>query len=388
VAACTAQFTARGRFGEPLKQAFRAIPKDDPLGHLLNGNAHCVNKIAKELALAAQDWIEKDFYKELGVEKSADDATIKKAYRKLARKYHPDQNPGDNAAEAKFKSVSEAYSVLSDKSQRSEYDQIRSYAGGGPRFMPGAGGGASAEDLFGGMFGGSSRPRSSSRGSFAGMNLDDLFGYGGSSFDSQFNRYEDQIRNQSGGRPRARMDQPGESINAEVTLPFRTAVEGDTVELTVAGKNVKVRIPAGIKDGGTLRVPGKGYASPGTGPKGDLNLTVNVTKHPVYSMQGRNLKINVPVTFAEAAAGATIDIPKIDGSSVKLKIAPGTPTGRTMRVKDAGVKTAQGTGDLLVTVNVSVPKNLSDEAKDLLAKFAELSNEGDVREKLVEEARV
>ncbi|MCL1800994.1 MAG: DnaJ domain-containing protein, partial [Promicromonosporaceae bacterium] len=250
--------------------------------------------------MASQDWIEKDFYKELGVEKTADDAAIKKAYRKLARKYHPDQNAGDNKAETKFKAVTEAYSVLSDSAQRKEYDQIRAYAGGGARFMPGSGGASGMggyEDLFGGMFGGGGGSRRQTSGSnmFGGMNLDDLFGYGGTSFDNQFNRYEDQIRGQGYGR--TTMNRPGEDINAEITLPFRTAIEGDTVEMTIDGKNLKTRVPAGTKDGATLKLRGKGYPSPGDGPNGDLLLTVHVGPHPVYSLSGRNLKITVPISF-------------------------------------------------------------------------------------------
>jgi molecular chaperone DnaJ len=330
--------------------------------------------------------MEKDFYKELGVEKTADEAEIKKAYRKLARKYHPDQNQGDAKAEAKFKAVSEAYSVLSDKSQRDEYDQIRAYAGGGARFAGGGGGaGASYEDLFGGMnFGGSSRRRTSNP--YSGINLDDLFGFGGSNFDNQFNRYEDQIRTGSRGQTRSRLDQPGQDINAELTLPFRTAVEGDTVEFAVDGKTVKTRIPAGIKDGATLKLRGKGQPSAGSGPNGDLMLTVHVGKHPVYSLSGRNLKITVPVTFPEAAAGATIDVPKIDGSTVKVRIPAGTPSGRTLRVKGAGVVTPNATGDMLVTVNVVVPEHLTSEAKEALAKFADLIGNENPRDQLLADA--
>jgi molecular chaperone DnaJ len=335
--------------------------------------------------------MDKDFYKELGVEKTADEATIKKSYRKLARKYHPDQNQGDAKAEAKFKAVSEAYSVLSDKSQRDEYDQIRAYAGGGARFMPGAGGGgggASYEDLFGGMsFGGSSRGRRASN-PYGGINLDDLFGFGGSSFDNQFNRYEDQIRNggSTGYGSRASINQPGEDIRAEVNLDFRSAVEGYTGEFSVAGRTVKTRIPAGVKDGATLKIKGKGYASPGSGPAGDLLLTVNIGKHPVYELSGRNLKLTVPITFTEAAIGATIEVPKIDGSMVKVRIPAGTPNGRTLRVKGGGVVTPTATGDMLVTVNVTVPQNLSDEAKELLTKFDAAAGQQNIRESLITDA--
>ena len=356
--------------------------------------------------MAAQDWIDKDFYKDLGVEKTADEQTIKKAYRKAARKYHPDQNPGDKKAEAKFKEVSEAYSVLSDKSQRAEYDQIRQFAGGGPRFAPGAGG-AGAEDLFGmfgcGGHGGGRRTTFSTGGGgspFGGINLDDLFGGGGFSSPRYTSRtggagfgdtgVDDDFYNQwkAGGRTtNARPVTAGDDISAEVTLPFRTAAEGDTVELTVASKNVKTRIPAGIKDGAKVRVRGKGYASGTGGPAGDLVLTVHISKHPVYSMQGNNLRITVPVTFAEAALGATIEVPKLDGSTVKLKVPSGTPSGRTLRVKGAGVVTSKGTGDLLVTVNVEVPSRLNADAKEKLSEFAAALGTQDPRQKLMAEAR-
>lgn len=355
--------------------------------------------------MAAQDWIDKDFYKDLGVEKTADEQTIKKAYRKAARKYHPDQNPGDKKAEAKFKEVSEAYSVLSDKTQRAEYDQIRQFAGGGARFAPGSGG-ASAEDLFG-MFGGGApgggrRTSFSSGGGspFSGINLDDLFG-GGSSF-PRYSRstggfsglgdqgVDDDFYNQwkAGGRTSsARPVTAGEDIAAEVTLPFRTAAEGDTVELTVGGRNVKTRIPAGIKDGAKVRVRGKGLASGTGGPAGDLVLTVHVSKHPVYMMSGNNLRLTVPVTFVEAALGATIEVPKLDGTTVKLKVPAGTPSGRTLRVKGAGVAASKGTGDLLVTVNVEVPTRLNAEAKEKLTAFDQAVGTQDPRQSLMAEAR-
>jgi molecular chaperone DnaJ len=340
--------------------------------------------------VASQDWIEKDFYKELGVDKTADEATIKKAYRKLARKYHPDQNAGDKAAEAKFKSVAAAYAVLSDKEQRSEYDQVRAYAGGGARFTGGSQGSSAGgyEDLFGGMnFGTSSYPRRRSTGAFEGINLDDLFGFGGSSFDSQFNRYEEQIRNPGSTGARTTLNRPGEDIKAEITLPLRTAVEGDTVELSVAGRTVKTRVPAGTKDGATLKLRGKGYGSPGDGPNGDLLLTVHVSKHPVYTMSGRNLRLTVPVTFAEAALGAIVDVPKLDGSTVKVRIPAGTPNGRTLRVPNAGVETSAGTGALLVTVSVQVPENLNETAKQALTDFEKAVGEQNVREQLIADAR-
>ena len=357
--------------------------------------------------MAAQDWIDKDFYKELGVTKGADDTEIKKSYRKLARKYHPDQNPGDKKAEAKFKDISEAYAVLSDKEQRAEYDQIRQFAGGGARFMPGGGGGygggssAGFDDMFGSMFGGGmpGGGRRTAYSSGGGINLEDLFSNFGSPSTSYRSRTQSPFadsagvdddyynnwrsgRGSVGGAP-----QSGQDIAAEVTLPFRTAAEGDTVELTVGGRTVKARVPAGIKDGAKLRLRGKGNPSPNGGSPGDIVLTVHVGKHSVYSMSGKNLKITVPVTFVEAAAGATIEVPKLDGSTVKVKVPPGTPSGRTLRVKGAGVQAASGAGDLLVTVNVEVPKNLSADAKEKLEAFAAAVGQDDPRANLMSEAR-
>lgn len=356
--------------------------------------------------MAAQDWIDKDFYKELGVTKTSDDQAIKKAYRKLARQYHPDQNPGDKKAEAKFKDISEAYAVLSDKTQRAEYDQIRQYAGGGARFMPGAGGGGARggnfDDMFGSMFGGGGMPGAGRRSSFSsggGINFEDLFSNFGSPSSSYRSRAQSPYadtgavdddfyndwrsgRSSVGSAPRS-----GQDISAEVSLPFRTAAEGDTVELTVDGRTVKTRVPAGIKDGAKLRLRGKGQAAPSGGPAGDLILTVHVGKHPVYAMSGKNLKITVPVTFSEAAAGATIEVPKLDGSTVKVKVPPGTPSGRTLRVKGAGVQASSGAGDLLVTVNVEVPERLSAEAKEKLAAFDAAVGAQNPRENLMAEAR-
>ena len=301
--------------------------------------------------MASQDWIEKDFYATLGVAKDADAATIKKAYRKLARTLHPDQNAGDAKAEERFKDVGEAYAVLSDPEQRQQYDQIRAMTHGGARFTaggPGAGGGF--EDLLGGLFGGGGA------GGYAG-------GQGG--FGGNFGGY---------GAPRG--PRRGQDVEARVTLSFRQAVSGDTVSLDGPTGQVTTRIPAGVKDGQKIRLRGKGYAGDPGGESGDLILHVTVTPHPVFGREGDNLTIDLPVTFAEAALGATVSVPTLTGDSVRVRVAPGTPSGRVLRVKGRGVKTSKHTGDLLAKVLVVVPQRLSDAARAALEQLQ--ADEADV----------
>ncbi|QAY64159.1 J domain-containing protein [Xylanimonas allomyrinae] len=333
--------------------------------------------------MTGQDWIEKDFYAALGVPKDADDAAVKKAYRKLARQYHPDQNQGDAKAEAKFKEIGEAYAVLSDAEQRKQYDAIRAMAGGGARFQaggPGAGGGG-FEDIFGAMFGGGAPgadPRT--RYTAGGAGFEDILG-------SMFGGGGGGGRGFGGGR-RAGFQTPekGADLAAETTLPFRTAVEGATVELTVDGKKVTTRLPAGVNDGQKLRIRGKGRPGTAGGAAGDLVITVHVGTHPLFTLSGRDLRATVPVTFAEAALGAQIEVPTLSGDPVRLKVPAGTPSGRVLRVKGRGVATSKGTGDLLVTVQVAVPQKLSKKAKEALEAFAAESDLADVRADLAARA--
>ncbi|MFS0702894.1 DnaJ C-terminal domain-containing protein [Cellulomonas sp. 179-A 9B4 NHS] len=331
--------------------------------------------------MTGQDWLEKDFYAVLGVPKDADAATIKKAYRKLARQLHPDQNPGDAAAEARFKDIGEAYAVLSDTEQRQQYDQLRAMAGGA-RFRAGAGGpggGAGApgfEDLFGGMFGaGANGPAGRTRystGGAGGAGFEDILGglFGG-----------------GGGGFGARGPQPGVELTATTTLPFRTAAEGSTVSLSVEGRTVNARIPAGVRDGQKIRLRGKGRPGDPGAPDGDLVITVRVEPHPVFSLEGDNLRMTVPVAFDEAALGATIEVPTLDGSTVRVKVPAGTPSGRTLRVKGRGITTSRGTGDLLVTVQVVVPQKLSAAAREAVQAFGIATSGEDVRAGIMAEAR-
>jgi molecular chaperone DnaJ len=310
--------------------------------------------------VASQDWFDKDFYAVLGVKKDVSDAELKKTYRKLARQYHPDSNPGDAKAEARFKEISEAYSVLSDGEMRREYDQVRAM-GSGARFTPGGAGGAGFEDVFGGMFGQRGGRTQYSAGGFEDL-LGGLFGNGtaGGGFGTS-----------SGGFRGDGGPTKGTDITAKTTLDFRTAIRGDTVTLTMqSGRETKVKIPEGVADGQKIRLKGKGNPSHDGGAAGDLVLTVTVRKHPIFEREGLNLRVDVPVTFVEAALGATIEVPTLDGAPVKLRVAPGTPSGRVLRVKGRGVTTTKGTGDLLAEVVVAVPSHLPDRAREALDQFA------------------
>jgi molecular chaperone DnaJ len=312
--------------------------------------------------MASQDWFEKDFYAILGVSADADSAAIKKAYRKLARKLHPDQNPGDSAAEKRFKEIGEAYAVLSSPEERKQYDAIRSMSRGGARFTSGGpdGGGAGFEDVFSNLFGGGGGRGgnvrfSTGRGGAGQPNLEDLlggmFGPGGQ---QAYGGYE------ATSGPRR-----GQDVEARATLSFRDAVEGSTVTLSTGdGSRITARIPVGVKDGQKIRLRGKGGPGDQGAPAGDLMLTVQVDKHPVFGRDGDNLTVDLPVTFAEAALGATVSVPTLSGDPVKVRIAAGTPNGRVLRVRGRGIAAKDLSGDLLAKVVVAVPKRLSDKARE------------------------
>jgi molecular chaperone DnaJ len=333
--------------------------------------------------LASQDWFDKDFYKTLGVSKDVSDAELKKTYRKLARQYHPDSNPGDAAAEARFKEISEAYSVLSDPEQRTEYDQIRAMGSGARFTAPGSGGAGGFEDVFGSMFGGGPGGGGGRPGGFSyqtsGGDYEDILG--GLFGNGRFGQPSGGFRGY-GGPTR------GQNLEASTTIDFLDATRGETVTLTgTSGKPIKVKIPAGVADGQKIRLRGRGHPSPDGGEAGDLILHVTVRKHPVFERDGLNLRLNVPVTFVEAALGATIEVPTLEGAPVKLKVAPGTPSGRVLRVKGRGVKTDKGTGDLLAVVQVAVPSHMSAEAENALLAFADKLPKENPREDLLARAR-
>ena len=298
--------------------------------------------------MAAKDLYEKDFYAILGVDKKAGADEIKKRYRSLARELHPDKTKGDDALEEKFKAVSEAYDILSDSKKRAEYDEARSlFERGGFRApMGGSGGGGDFSDLF------------------AGGSSNDIFA------------------NLFGGGGMRRGPRKGQDLQTESTITFKESIFGATLELSLStdgGKPQKItaRVPAGVNDGAKIRVKGKG--APGEAGPGDLFILLHVKPHPVFSRKGENILLTLPVTFVEATLGADIKVPTLDGEEVTVRLAPGTPNGRTLRVKGRGVKKGGVVGDLLATIDVQVPQRIETEASEALKKFAEVTSGHDVR---------
>jgi molecular chaperone DnaJ len=389
--------------------------------------------------MTQRDWIEKDFYKELGVSSTATTEEIKKAYRKLARELHPDANPGDAKAEARFKSVSEAYGVLSDDKKRKEYDETRAmFAGGG-----GFGGGGFPG---GGGFGG---------GGTQNINFEDLFGRGGGAQAGGLgDLFGGLFGGGAGGRPGAQSaprSQRGADVESELTIDFADAVRGAEVPIRLSSpgrcercggtgakpgstprpcptcggvglvtrnqgafafsepcadcrgtgriiddpcpecggdgvstrtRSLTVRVPAGVSDGNKVRLKGQGEPGRGGAPAGDLYVTVHVTPHRLFGRSAKNsddLTLTVPVTFSELALGATITVPTLD-STVSLKIPAGTASGRTFRVAGRGVAKRNGTtGNLLVTVEVAVPQKLDAAASEALQAYTAATKEFDPR---------
>lgn len=341
--------------------------------------------------MSQQEWLNQDFYKILGVSSDASAEEIKKAYRKKARKLHPDRNPGDKAAEEQLKQVSEAYGVLNNAEQRKQYDAIRAMGAGGARFAAGAGGagGAGFEDIFGSMFGGQgSNVRFGAGGGpqgAGGPDLEDLlamFGGGGGGFAGG------RSAGFGGGFPGAGHSPRtgGENISARTRLSFRDAALGTEVRLTVEGRTLTTRIPAGVHDGQRIRLRGKGRPGHGGAPAGDLMLTVEVADHPVWSMDGANLRITLPVSFDEAVLGATVEVPLLDGGSVKVKVPAGSRSGSTLRVRGKGLVTAKKTGDLLVTLDIAVPSHVSGKAKKAVEDLREALADEDPRAGLADAA--
>ncbi len=303
----------------------------------------------------------KDFYKLLGVEKAATADVIKKAYRKLAKKYHPDMNPGDKAAEEKFKEITEAYAVLSDPEKRRQYDAMgpdgfrsgfdfSEFSRGGFRPRPGqrvyhfTGGGPGGgfnfdfgglEDIFGSMFGGGTVPRGAPAG----------------------------FENFVGG---------GEDSTYGVEVDFLTAAKGGEVELAVEGERLRVKIPPGVDTGQKIRLAGKGQGGR-RGQRGDLYLEVSVRPDPVFERKGDDVHVEVPVTIVEAALGATVEVPTIDGIS-HVTLPEGTSSGAQLRLRSKGVYTRSGSrGDEYVRIKIAAPKKLDKKAKELLREFEKLN---------------
>ena len=386
------------------------------------------------------EWATKDYYAELGVDKKATQAEIKKAYRKLARANHPDSNPGDSAESRakheKFKAVAEAYDVLGDEEKRKKYDEVQRLYGGGfrggfPGGSPGGDGGVGFDlgDLL--------RDRAGGFGDLFG----DLFGGGG------------------GGRQRSRT-RPlrGADVETNATIDFTDALQGVTISLRLtsdaacpdchgtggkpgtqpricpecegagfivnstgggfsinetcprcggrqliydepcptchgsgrgtSSRSIQARIPAGVKDGQRIRLRGKGGAGQNGGANGDLYVTVKVTPHRLFGRKGDNLTLDVPVSFDELALGAEIKIPTLGGNAVTLKIPAGTPNGRTFRIRGRGATKKDGTkGDLLATVNVQVPARLNEAAREAIAGYRAAGVDGTLRANLFEKAQ-
>jgi molecular chaperone DnaJ len=353
------------------------------------------------VAQAQREWFEKDYYKALGVSQSATEQEIRRAYRKLAKQHHPDANPG---SEDRFKEISAAYDVLSDAEKRREYDEVRRLGPVPGGFGAGDGSGFTFTtddlgDIFGNLFG---RGRRGGRGGggIGPQRGADLEAELHLSFLDAINGITTTVHVSSeaacrtchgsgaapGTTPSICPQCGGRGVLAENQGLFsfsqacpRCGGRGSVIEtpcpkcagsgVEVRARQVRVRVPAGVADGQRIRLKGRGGAGRNGGPPGDLFVTVGVAGHPLFGRRGRDLTITVPVTFAEAALGAQISVPTLDGS-VTLKIPPGTRSGKTLRVRGRGVPMSKGAGDLLVTVEVAVPQHLTAAEREAIEALA------------------
>jgi curved DNA-binding protein len=311
----------------------------------------------------------RDYYEVLGVARDATPDAIKKAYRGLARKYHPDMNPGDKTAAARFNEVQQAYDVLSDQEKRARYDQFGHAAFDG---MAAAGAGA--------------RPGGPSEWTvhygnegFEGVDISDLFSnlnrgaHGESSAGGIFEDLLGRVRPGRTGRQRA----GGRGLEAKLTIPFLTAVRGGETTIQVGrgggkSENLVVKIPPGIDTGAKLRLKGQGEPGTKGSPSGDLTIIVDVEPHPYFTREGRNLSVEVPISVSEAILGAKIDVPTISGMK-SLTIPAGSSSGRKLRLKGQGIPASSGKpeGDLYVVLKVMVPKSIDAESRQLIQRFAD-----------------
>ena len=306
---------------------------------------------------------QRDYYDVLGLSRSASASEIKKAYRQLAKQHHPDANPDNPSAQKTFAEITEAYEVLSDDEKKQKYDQfghnwskVGGGAGGHNPFegFGGAGGaGFDLNDILGGMFGGGGGGASP-------------FGGGGSPFGG-------------GAGRRQQRSQKGQNIDAEIKVPFQVGVEGGEHELSLqsGGKvqRLTVKIPPGIDDGGKVRLAGEGQPGHGGGPAGDVIVTIRVSGHPWFRREGKTLLVDIPITPAEAALGARVDVPTLTEGTVVMSIPPGTSSGAKLRLRGKGVpdrKTGER-GDQLAVIKIVVPKELSDEARSLYEQLLSTS---------------
>jgi molecular chaperone DnaJ len=355
--------------------------------------------------MSPADWATKDFYQVLGVPKDASSDDIKKSYRKLARANHPDSNAGDAKAEERFKEISEAYAVLSDPDKRKEYDEARTLFGSGafrgPRpGQPGGfdvsdlfGGGGGLGDLFGGMFGGGGRRTRVSRAPRRGADVETETSL---TFDQALEGRTVAMRLASETACSACSGTGARAGTLPHVCPtcqgsgMQTSSQGGVFAMTepcrdcrgrglvvddpcpvchgsgrgTSTRTIQARIPAGVKNGQRIRLRGKGAPGEHGGPNGDLYVTVHVASHPIFGRKDDNLTLTAPVRFDEAALGAEISVPTLDGGPVRLKIPAGTPNGRTFRVRGKGATRRDGSkGDLLVTVEVETPDQLDDAAR-------------------------
>lgn len=307
-----------------------------------------------------------DYYQTLGVERNASQADIQKAYRTLARKYHPDLNPDDKTAKEKFKQVQAAYDVLNDPSKRELYDRY------GSAFESAAAAGAGGPRGGQGWYGGAAP------GGFEEIDLSQFFGerFGGEAggpggFAEMFGNFRKAAK---GGRGRAARSQAGADVQSEIEIPFNTAIVGGKVEVAIhrqTGKveRIEVKIPAGVSDGAKIRLRGQGEPGVGGGPPGDLLLTVHVAPHPSFQRRGNDLIVRLPVTLSEAIAGAKVDVPTPTGA-ISLRIPPRTSSGAKLRVRGHGVKPKSGTpGDLYAEVQIVLPPEIDEATVEAIRKL-------------------
>jgi curved DNA-binding protein len=322
----------------------------------------------------------RDYFKVLGVDRGADADTIKRSFRKLARQYHPDVNPGDANAEARFKEISEAYEVLSDPEKRRRYEQFGQYWNqmGGPAGGPA---GAAGFDVDFGRYGNFDefindllgRFGAGGAGAYGGM--PGGFGFG-SGFPGGF----------AGARSATRTSQANLDAEATIQLSFSDAFRGCERTLAVNEERVQVRIPAGVKNGSRLRLKGKGNLQPGTGRRGDLYLTIQLQPHPIWRLDGDQLRAELPLSLDELALGGEVTVATPDGDATVL-VPPGLSPGRSLRLKGKGWPLRGGRGDLLLTPTLKMPDHLSDRERQLLEELRQVRST-DPRQEWIRSARL
>jgi curved DNA-binding protein len=314
-----------------------------------------------------------DYYQILGVEKNASQADIQKAYRTLARKYHPDLHPDDKTAKTQFQKVQAAFDVLNDTSKRELYDRY------GSAFESAAAAGASGAGA--GPRGGQTWYTQGSPGGFEELDFGQMFGErfgqsegGGTPFADLFGGFQRAAQTGGKGRKGRAAEQPGPDLQSEIEVPFQTAIQGGKIDFGVQrgpGKTdrMEVKIPPGIQDGAKIRLRGQGGPGVGKAPAGDLLLTVHVAAHPFFQRRGNDLIVRVPITMAEAIDGAKVDVPTPSGA-ISLRIPPRTSSGAKLRVRGHGVKAKDGAaGDLYAEVQIVLPPVIDDATAEAIRKL-------------------